>query len=85
MIQFLHGLPPDTWKEPDPTDPLSIVDQVIRVFLEEIFMDIFHIHKVELSLAYGCADSVDHRTMLQYIHYNRHHNSLQINATGVCF
>ena len=42
VMEYLHGLPPDNWKEPDPTDPLSIVDQVIQVFLEEIFIDIFH-------------------------------------------
>ena len=45
-------------------------------------MNKVHILKVELSLAYGCSESVDHRTMLQYIHYNRHHNSMKINATG---
>ena len=49
------------------------------------FIDVFHMSKVELSLAYGCSDSVDHETMLQYIHYNRHHNSLKINATGESF
>ena len=41
--------------------------------------------KVELALAYGCSDSVSHETMLQYIHYNRHHNSMRINATGIFF
>ena len=39
--------------------------------------------KVELALAYGCSDSVSHETMLQYVHFNRHHNSMRINATGI--
>jgi len=64
VIEFVHGMPDVTWNEPDPNDPLSLVDQV------------------ELALAYGCSDSVSHETMLQYIHYNRHHNSMRINATG---
>ena len=25
---YIHGLPDNTWKEPDPEDPLSLVDQV---------------------------------------------------------
>ena len=28
VISFIHGLPDESWPEPDPSDPLSIVDQV---------------------------------------------------------
>ena len=28
VLTYIHGLPDDTWKEPDPEDPLSLVDQV---------------------------------------------------------
>ena len=28
VLTYIHGLPDDTWKEPDPEDPLSLVDQL---------------------------------------------------------
>merc|ERR1719264_1434735 len=28
VIRYLHGLPEDTWHEPTPDDPLSLIDQV---------------------------------------------------------
>ena len=28
VLSFIHGLPDETWPEPDPSDPLSVVDQV---------------------------------------------------------
>ena len=28
VLTYIHGLPDNTWKEPDPEDPLSLVDQV---------------------------------------------------------
>jgi hypothetical protein len=28
VISYIHGLPDDTWQEPSPTDPLSLIDQV---------------------------------------------------------
>ena len=35
VISFIHGLPDETWPEPDPSDPLSVVDQVFRLTLEK--------------------------------------------------
>ena len=29
VISYLHGLPDDTWQEPNPDEPLSLVDQVL--------------------------------------------------------
>ena len=29
VISYLHGLPDYTWQEPNPDDPLSVVDQVL--------------------------------------------------------
>ena len=34
MLTYIHGLPDDTWMEPQPDDPLSIVDQVYFLFDE---------------------------------------------------
>ena len=28
VLQYMHGLPDDTWQEPDQEDPLSLVDKV---------------------------------------------------------
>ena len=28
VLSFLHGLPGETWPEPDEDDPLSLVDEV---------------------------------------------------------
>merc|ERR1719458_2301716 len=62
VFTFIHNLPDDqTWPEPDPEDPLSIVDEV------------------ELSLAYQC--NVSQESLLKYIHFNRHHNTLLIEHT----
>merc|ERR1712150_171301 len=59
VFTFIHNLPDDqTWPEPDPEDPLSIVDEM------------------ELSLAYQC--NVSQESLLKYIHFNRHHNTLLI-------
>ena len=27
-ISYVHKLPDETWREPSPTDPLSLIDQV---------------------------------------------------------
>merc|ERR1719458_226381 len=62
VFTFIRDLPDDqTWPEPDPEDPLSIVDEV------------------ELSLAYQC--NVSQESLLKYIHFNRHHNTLLIEHT----
>ena len=29
VLTYLHGLPDETWREPSPDDPLSLVDQVL--------------------------------------------------------
>ena len=28
VISYIHELPDPTWREPSPTDPLSLIDQV---------------------------------------------------------
>ena len=28
VLTYLHGLPDQTWPEPEPQDPLSVIDQV---------------------------------------------------------
>ena len=33
-------------------------------------------------MAYQCEDQLTRQTLLQYIHQNRHHNSLRINTMG---
>jgi len=58
VLTYLHGLPDQTWPEPEPEDPLSAIDQV------------------ELAMAYNC--SVSQEKLLQYIHFNRHYNTLLI-------
>ena len=37
---------------------------------------------MELALAYGCPDSVDSETLVEYIHHNRDLNARQINTLG---
>ena len=39
-------------------------------------MKYFILPKVELAMAYGC--QVSQEQVLQYIHYNRHHNTMLI-------
>ena len=34
--------------------------------------------QVELAMTYGC--DVDQKRLIQYIHYNRHHNKMLIDA-----
>ena len=31
VISYVHELPDPTWREPSPTDPLSLIDQVKSV------------------------------------------------------
>ena len=38
--------------------------------------------QMELALAYGCPDSVDSETLVEYIHHNRDLNARQINTLG---
>ena len=39
-------------------------------------------NEVELSLAYGCPDSLGNEKLLQYVHRNRDHNYLRIANIG---
>ena len=38
--------------------------------------------QMELALAYGCSDSVDSETLVEYIHHNRDLNARQIKTFG---
>jgi len=64
VISFIYGLPDETWPESDPSDPLSVVDQM------------------ELALAYGCPESVDRESLVEYIHHNRDLNTRMIGTVG---
>ena len=33
VLGYLHGLPDQTWHEPNPEDPLSLIDQVKDIAL----------------------------------------------------
>ena len=81
VLTYIHGLPDDTWKEPDPEDPLSLVDQVSFCFGKTFYLSEFG-KKVELALAYQCEEKIGVKRLLQYIHYNREANALTINAMG---
>ena len=35
LVTHRHGLPDETWHEPDPEDPLSLIDQVKEFTLYE--------------------------------------------------
>ena len=39
-------------------------------------------NQVELSLAYGCSDSLSSEKLLQYVHRNRNHNYLRLAKMG---
>ena len=39
--------------------------------------------QVELSLAYGCADSLSNEKLLEYVHHNRNQNARRINTMGI--
>ena len=41
VFSFIHNLPDETWPEPDPSDPLSVVDQVSCLTLEKIGQNCF--------------------------------------------
>ena len=36
VITFLHGQPDETWPEPQPDDPLSVIDQVLHIIRTEL-------------------------------------------------
>ena len=43
------------------------------------------LNQVELSLAYGCINSLDSEKLVQYIHHNRNHNARRIDTMGNIF
>ena len=51
VISYLHGLPDETWPEPSPSDPLSLVDQVMLSVSPDQYVHPFkhvrHVGKVE--------------------------------------
>ena len=92
VISYLHGLPDNTWQEPNPDEPLSLVDQVLWTSSSDAVKTLeipnksllsFEILKqVELALAYKCTDKIGNERLVQYIHYNRKANALRIDAMG---
>ena len=56
VLTYLHGLPDQSWPEPDEEDPLSMIDQVKVAILSaaKILLNF----QVELAMAYGCKVSV---------------------------
>ena len=99
VISFIHGLPDETWPESDPSDPLSVVDQVtnlIRVCEKKLNFDCFRLIsknlnqnvlceiliQMELTLAYGCPESVDRESLVEYIHHNRDLITRRIDTIG---
>ena len=38
--------------------------------------------QMELALAYGCPESVDRETLVEYIHHNRDFNTRMIGTIG---
>ena len=59
-------------------------DDIKVVTFEIFFDDIMWItsNQVELSLAYGCSDSLGSEKLLQYVHRNRNHNYLRFSKIG---
>ena len=53
VLTYLHGLPDQSWPEPEPEDPLSEIDQVGFYVFWKIM--ILHFLKVELAMAYNCS------------------------------
>ena len=46
-------------------------------------IDQFYLHRqVEVSLAYQCTSNLSNDMILEYIHFNRLHNTLKINYLG---
>ena len=89
MLTNRHGLPDETWHEPNPVDPLSLIDQVkdFVTFKREIQKkcDIKYAvqySQVELALAYNCADSLTKKNLVDYVHRNRKLNSMRIDTLG---
>ena len=88
MLTYRHGLPDETWHEPNPVDPLSLIDQVKDCVTYERDTKIcdkeyaVQYSQVELALAYNCADSLTKKNLVDYVHRNRKLNSMRIDTLG---
>ena len=92
LLTNRHGLPDETWHEPNPEDPLSLIDQVKEFTLYEKNTKLGHfcnerkhaMHRtqVELALAYNCADLLTKKNLVDYVHRNRQLNSMRIDTLG---
>ena len=84
MLTHRHGLPDETWHEPNPVDPLSLIDQVkdFVTYEREIQKYALQYSQVELALAYNCADSLTKKNLVDYVHRNRKLNSMRIDTLG---
>ena len=74
VLSFLHALPDLSWPEPTPEDPLSLVDEVTPKL--NFSWPSFPL-QVELAMTYGC--ELPQERLLQYIHFNRYHNTMMID------
>ena len=84
MLTNRHGLPDETWHEPNPVDPLSLIDQVkdFVTFKRERQKYAVQYSQVELALAYNCAHSLTKKNLVDYVHRNRKLNSMRIDTLG---
>ena len=59
-LTYRHGLPGETWPEPQHNDPLSVIDQVLLFCVLLLGLrhakenDLYHFLQVELAMAYNC-------------------------------
>ena len=79
VFKFRYGLPGEDWREPEPNDPLSVVDQV-GTKLVKLVPTLST--QVELALAYGCAESLSTELLIDYVHSNRMNNALRLGTLG---
>ena len=80
---ILHYVPSDFfWNEPNPEDPISLVDQVTEnTKFEEKKLTLSYF-QVELTLAYSCVNSLTKKNLIDYLHRNRRANSMRIDTLG---
>ena len=65
VLTYLHGLPDQSWPEPDEEDPLSMIDQVKVAILSAAKI---HLNfQVELAMAYGCKVSYESEFQLFFL------------------
>ena len=65
VLTYLHGLPDQSWPEPDEEDSLSVIDQVKFAILSatKIVLNF----QVELAMAYGCRVSYESELQLFFL------------------